>query len=212
MDNLNKFQTESEYNEAEINFPSVSWITSTDNLHYDLNEKSPVPVPNYVMFSFVTSPMAQSHDIVLYNCGSSGDEDNINNIIVSQNGEVIFEGKECALYGVAENESTYLVKYDKKGTSIGEEFSADLGVMGDSLSFEFLIPDDITSIDFLPTNFLDSLVILATTPPTLAIPTLDLNVDAIYVPDDAVTDYQNEWIGAENKIQPLSNYQGLLPV
>lgn len=211
MKNLRIFTTEDEYNEAAISFPAVSWITSTDNLHYDLSEKSPLPIDD-VMFYFVTSPNAEGRDIVLYDCGGSGVQDYINNIKVYKGDEFIANTTDCAVQGGAENDSNYLVKYDIKDTSIGELFSAELGVGGESQSFEFLIPSNITSIDFLPTNYLDSLVVLATTPPSLSINASDMNVYQIFVPDDAVTDYQNEWQGLWDKIQPLSNYNGALPV
>ena len=212
MKNLRIFTTEDEYNEAEISFPAVSWITSTDNLHYDLSEKSPLPTDD-IMLAFFTNPNAEGNDIVLYDCGGSDVQDYINNIKVYKSDELIYEGTDCAEHGAAENDSNYLVKYDIKDTSIGEVFSTELGVGGgEGHGYEFLIPSNITSIDFLPMNYLDSLVVLATTPPTLGMATSDLNIYTIYVPDDAVTDYQSEWIGAENKIQPLSNYQGALPV
>ena len=198
MKNLRIFTTEDEYNEAAISFPAVSWITSTDNLHYDLSEKSPLQ-SNNIMFAFFTNPNAEGMDIVLYDCGGSGVEEYINNIKVYKGDELIANTTDCAVQGGAENDSNYLVKYDIKDTSIGEVFSTELGV-GPSLGFEFLIPSNITSIDFLPTNYLDSLVVLATTPPSLGMATSDLNVGVIYVPDDAVTDYQSEWIGAENRL------------
>ena len=39
--NLRKFATESEYNSATLNYPSVSWITGTDTVHFD--KVSPIP-------------------------------------------------------------------------------------------------------------------------------------------------------------------------
>lgn len=36
--NLKKFQTEADYQAAELNYPAVSWIVSGDTFHYDKTE------------------------------------------------------------------------------------------------------------------------------------------------------------------------------
>ena len=35
MRNLRKFNTESEYNSATLNYPAVSWVVSGDIVHFD---------------------------------------------------------------------------------------------------------------------------------------------------------------------------------
>lgn len=40
MNNLRKFETEAEYSAATLNYPSVSWVTATDNVYFD--KTSPV--------------------------------------------------------------------------------------------------------------------------------------------------------------------------
>lgn len=41
MRNLRKFNTESEYNSATLNYPAVSWVVSDDIVHFD--KETPVP-------------------------------------------------------------------------------------------------------------------------------------------------------------------------
>lgn len=38
MRNLRKFNTEEDYNAAELNYPAVSWIVSGDTVVYDKSE------------------------------------------------------------------------------------------------------------------------------------------------------------------------------
>lgn len=41
MRNLRKFNTESEYNSATLNYPAVSWVVSGDIVHFDKENKTP---------------------------------------------------------------------------------------------------------------------------------------------------------------------------
>lgn len=36
--NLKKFQTEADYQAAELNYPSVAWVTGNDSIYYDKSE------------------------------------------------------------------------------------------------------------------------------------------------------------------------------
>lgn len=45
MDNLRKFSTESEYTAATLNYPAVSWVTGTNEVHFDAS--APAPTPSY---------------------------------------------------------------------------------------------------------------------------------------------------------------------
>lgn len=43
--NLKKFATEADYNSATLNTPAVSWVTATDNVHFDYNATPIPPAP-----------------------------------------------------------------------------------------------------------------------------------------------------------------------
>lgn len=44
--NLKKFNTESEYNQATLSYPAVSWVVSGDTVHFDKEAPAP-PAPTY---------------------------------------------------------------------------------------------------------------------------------------------------------------------
>ena len=46
MNNLKRFNTEAEYQQASLNYPAVSWVTGTDTVHFD--KTAPVVANNKV--------------------------------------------------------------------------------------------------------------------------------------------------------------------
>lgn len=205
--NLKKFQTEADYQAAELNYPSVAWVTSGDTIHYDKAE--PQPEAEKVVLTFTTAD--GEGNVIFYN-GEGADVDQITGLTF--NGEPI-DPIEPELFNV-QFESVNTIEYAIEGTTIGDAFTGDLTDTAASLlpSIEFLIPAFITEVAYLPNNRIDNLVIMASTPPEASVDTSALTVSgAIYVPDDAVSAYQNTvWSGPDKTILPLSEYEGNLPI
>lgn len=205
--NLKKFETEAEYQAAELNYPSVAWVTSGDTLHYDKAE--PQPETEKVALTFASSE--QSGTIKLYN-GDAADANLITGLTF--NGEPI-DPIVPEIFNVP-LESVNVIEYDIDGAAIFDAFAGDLTDVGASSlpSIEFLIPSFITDVDYLPDNEITNIVIMATTPPEVAVDFSSLNAQNLYVPDAAVSAYQNSaWSGGGVlTILPLSEYEGNLPV
>lgn len=206
--NLKKFQTEADYQAAELNYPSVAWVVSGDTIHYDKTEPQPV-VTEKVVLTFTTAD--GEGNVIFYN-GEGADVDQITGLTF--NGEPI-DPIEPELFNV-QLENVNVIEYAIEGTTIGDAFTGDLTETNASLlpSIEFLIPAFITEVAYLPNNRIDNLVIMASTPPEASVDTSAFTVSgAIYVPDDAVSAYQNTvWSGPGKTILPLSEYEGNLPV
>ena len=206
--NLKKFQTEADYQAAELNYPSVAWVVSGDTIHYDKTEPQPV-VTEKVVLTFTTAD--GEGNVIFYN-GEGADVDQITGLTF--NGEPI-DPIEPELFNV-QLENVNVIEYAIEGTTIGDAFTGDLTETNASLlpSIEFLIPAFITEVAYLPNNRIDNLVIMASTPPEASVDTSAFTVSgAIYVPDDAVSAYQNTvWSGPGKTISPLSAYGGNLPV
>lgn len=207
--NLKKFQTEADYQAAELNYPSVALVVSGDTIHYDKAEPQPV-VTEKVALAFTTVD-AEGY-ITFYN-GEGADVDQITGLTF--NGEPI-DPIEPQLSNV-QLETVNTIEYAIEGTTIGDAFAGDLTQTDASLlpSIEFLIPSFITDVDYLPNNQIDNLVIMATTPPNAEVDFSAFNVTgAIYVPDDYVREYQNSgWSKSGTiTIEALSAYEGNLPV
>lgn len=208
--NLKKFQTEADYQAAELNYPSVAWVVSGDTIHYDKAEPQPV-VTEKVALAF-TSTEGATGNIVFYNA-EAADESLITGLTL--NGEPI-DPIEPELFNV-QLESVNVIEYDIEGTTIFDAFTGDLtNTAASSLpSIEFLIPSFITNVNYLPNNEITNLVIMASTPPNAEVDFSAFNVTgAIYVPDDYVRDYEGSaWSKhGEITIEALSAYEGNLPV
>lgn len=205
--NLKKFETEAEYQAAELNYPSVAWVTSGDTFHYDKAE--PQPETEKVALAFTSAE--QSGTIKLYN-GDAADANLITGLTF--NGEPI-DPIVPEIFNVP-LESVNVIEYDIDGTAIFDAFAGDLTDVGasDLPSIELLIPSFVTDVDYLPDNQIDNLVIMATTPPEVAVDFSSLNAQNLYVPDAAVSTYQSStWSGGGVlTILPLSEYEGNLPV
>ena len=217
MNNLKKFSTEADYSAATLNYPAVSWVTATDNVHFDKSAPTP-PTPTVndkVMMAWHSPSDVQSgKDIVLVNGGSSFTPTDYFDSLTLNDVDVM---DTIGVGGTLENYSTpdtdYLVKYDLiADTTITHIFSGDLGGgWGSSAEkVDFLIPAQVTEIQSLPQN-VGNLVIEAATPPTTSLDWSSFS-GAIYVPDNAVSVYQNAWGAVSGVINPISEYQGNLPV
>jgi len=207
MNNLRKFETEAEYSAATLNYPAVSWVTATDNVHFD---KSGSTVNDKVIMAAYGG--TGEGTLVFFNCAasSSGDITSITVDDVEVN-PITCEGD------YVDAEQTYIIKYGLNTTSVGDWLSGDLGcdAASEASKLDILIPSQITEIEQLPTNAVN-LVIEATTPPS----TINLNASAfmhpVYVPDSALSAYQNhstwyEW-NVVGLLRPISEYSGNLPI
>lgn len=204
MNNLKKFATEAEYSAATLNYPAVSWIVSGDTVAFDKEAPSQ---NDKIMMSFTTD---SGDHFVFYNCEASDAGDitsiSVDDVAVTPIACNSTEGTEEALH---------IIKYGLNTTVIGDWFSGELGSDGSSApSIEILIPEQITEIGHIPTNYQEAVVVLATTPPTLTIDGSAWQPMVIYVPDNAVNTYKaaSGWSQKESSINPLSDYQGNLPV
>lgn len=197
MRNLRKFNTEADYSAATLSYPAVSWIVSGDTVVYDKTE--PVVAEDKVIMAFTSANAGD--DIVLY------DENVLESPFTSitVNDDAI-DPIVPVLEGASEASTDYLVEYGFEGTDIPEAFNATLGIDSE---LELLIPAQIEEVAYLPSNQITNLVFKGTTPPTNLL--MSSSVYYIYVPDDALEDYQNDWYIAE-AIRPLSQYSGNLPV
>lgn len=205
--NLRKFNNEAEYNSAILYYPSVSWVVSGDSFHYDKTE--PVIINDKVMISL---GVEGGQELVIYNCGASEvgcfTSITVNDVAVPNPNET------CSVsdYGVG----NVLIKYGLNQDNLGEEFSGQLGenAASEPQGLEILVPSQITAINHLPSNPIETLVIEATTPPEISFTYSDTNINAIYVPDEAVNTYKSNpsFIEWANSISPISDYQGNLPV
>ena len=212
MDNLRKFATEADYSAATLNYPAVSWIVSGNTVHFD--KKAQLPTDK-VMMAF-TSPIAGS-DIVLYNCGSSDFPSYMTYITV--NGvEVQDPIGACQLENASQANTDYLVVYGINSNTVGDLFSGDLAVgsSSDAASIELFFPSMIDVIEYLPNNTKTALVLGATTPPNFqeSWSAHGDSTQGIYVPDESVDVYKADglWSEMADKIHPISEYSGNLPV
>ena len=208
MDNLRKFQTEADYSAATLNYPAVSWVVSGDTVHYDKTSGSPTPTVNDKVIIAAYSGAGEGI-MYFFNCeaSSSGDITSItlDNVAVNP---ISCQGD------YVDASQTHIAKYTLNTTSVGDWLSGDLGCGAASSpsKFDILIPSQITHIAGMPSNA-ENLVIEATTPPTT-----DMNQSAfahpVYVPDSALSAYQNDatWGEWGQFLKPLSQYSGNLPV
>ena len=207
--NLRKFNTLADYQSAELVKPAVSLIASDDSVHFD--QKDAPTVNDKIMMYWYAD--VDGSDIVLYNGASSDCNDNITAVIVNDD-EVT--PKAPVLVNASEADTDYLVQYSYSADTICDAFAGNLGGgWEEEGTIEFLIPAQITEIESLPLN-IDTLVVEATTPPTASFDTSGIvgggSLVGVYVPDDSVNDYKTEWASLSEYIQPISDYNGALPV
>ncbi|MBO7732734.1 MAG: hypothetical protein J6S67_09285 [Methanobrevibacter sp.] len=215
--NLKKFQTEADYSAATLNYPAVSWVVSGDTVHFDKSGSTPT-VNDKVMMAFLA--ISNGLDIVMFNSGASIEPTagnyftsiTLNDVDVYSQ---VVGDTAATLYNYSVAGTDYLAKYGISGTTINDYFA---GVLGGGWSsnpeaVDFLVPAQITAIDHLPENIQD-LVIEATTPPTWSFEYSAFeHLTGIYVPTESVNAYKTAF-GNDfaDKIYPISDYQGNLPV
>ena len=210
MNNLRRFQTEEEYTAATLNYPAVSWIVSGDTVHFD----KPAPVNNKIMAVGVPKENSEN-SLNLYNLFGTSPSTYFYSISVD---DVAIDPITAQISFTLVEGVPYVIKYEITTTTIGDCFATNLGDNGsETPNIEFLIPAQITSVGYMPTNILKNLVVEATTPPDIDAVACDLQFDEnskIYVPSSSVDTYKaaNGWSTFANKIEPISNYQGNLPI
>lgn len=205
MNNLKKFATEAEYTAATLNYPAVSWVTATDNVHFDKSGSTPT-VNDKVMVLATTE--YQDDDLILWNEATTP---NFTSITV--NGTEVPNPN--STYKLDDVEiGTHLVKYGFDSTEIGDWFAGEIGGKSSAIyPIEVLIPSKITNIANYPSN-ITKMVVEATTPPQVEGLGSVLASAYFYVPDDAVNTYKNNgyWTDVAEYIYPISEYSGNLPV
>lgn len=214
MNNLKKFATEADYSAATLNYPAVSWVTATDNVHFDKSAPTPPPVNNKVML--LTTAGSTNDDIVLYNAGSSPAEPYFISITVNDE-PVPNPNSTNVLVDVCVGGEPYLIKYEITSTIIDGWFAGDLGAYGSATQpGEVLIPSQIIEVNDLPSNVYTAgakVVCEPTTPPNISFGTSGLENAILYVPDASVNTYMTT-SGWESfaQILPISQYSGNLPI
>lgn len=206
--NLRKFDNEAAYSAATLNYPAVSWVVSGDTVHYDKTSGSPTPTVNDKVIIASYSGEGET-EFIFFNCEASSTSDIISITVddVAVN-PITCEGD------YVDASQLHIAKYDLNTTTVGDWLSGDLGcgAASDPATVDVLLPSQIIYIASLPTNA-SNLVIEATTPPDTALNASDFNHD-IYVPDSALSTYQNDanWMGWGEFLKPISQYSGNLPI
>ena len=211
MNNLRKFNTEAEYSAATLNYPAVSWVTATDNVHFDKCGTTPTVNDKIIMAQSYNDGGGDSFSFM--NCGTLSFQNVITSVTLNDVDKLdyLIQNHTCSVY--IEDFGLYTARIGLSGTTIDDWFSGDLG-FGEASSvsgLEVLIPSQITEIDTVPENC-EILVLEETTPPTLIFGASDLMAQAIYVPDSSVSIYESTWVDLASRIYPMSDYQGNLPV
>lgn len=212
MNNLKKFSTEAEYSAATLVYPAVSWVTTTDTVYFD--KTAPV-VNNKVKLAFTTDAcgLGKSYRIVM------DGQYAFNYDSITVNGEP-FEptGSDYSL-PLASN-TDYLVEYELKSdvTDVNNWFALPNieGCQCVSINYDLLFPSQVSEINGLA-NFINNLIIQSETPPTITFDGSDLgSLSYVYVPDSAVNTYKTasgwDYFGTLDKIRPISEYQGQIPL
>ena len=209
MNNLRKFSTEADYTAATLNYPAVSWVVSGDTVHFD---KAAPSSNDKVLMGFLATE--DGNGIVMYNCGASESTSDIADIYINDDN---VGSANCSVSNYTSESVYYTVKYTLADgvTSINDWFSGQLGE-GDASgaqSLEICFPPQTTTVDYWPDN--TSIIICqATTPPELNANFSAISEQAIYVPDESLSDYLNSsWNdNNEDKFHGISDYSGNLPI
>lgn len=206
MNNLKKFSTEADYSAATLNYPAVSWVTATDNVHFDKSGSTPT-VNDKVMIASYGG--AGEDFFYFYNCEASSSSD-ITSITLD---DVAVEPITCKTEYSYDADQVHIAKYTLNGTSVGDWCAGDLGIgqASEPAKVDLLIPSQITSMSF-PNN-LNNIVVEAETPPYVEGLASAFRGDGIYVPESAVNAYKSavEWGTFSSIIHPISEYSGNIP-
>lgn len=147
MRNLRKFNTEEDYNAAELNYPSVAWIVSGDTFHYDKSEPQPEPI-TYGGLTVKYYIEDQSVEVTLFNGGgasssSSGSDSGSGSGGGALPTTMIVDGVEETPINTwrFETSGEHIVQYAFENNEIPEAFMD--GIVN---ATEIVIGDDITAI------------------------------------------------------------------
>lgn len=213
MRNLKRFVNETEYQQATLNYPAVSWVTGTDAVHFD---KTAPATNDKVMMAFVSED--GNKDIVLWNGGVSLPPTDLFTDLTVNDADVMSDlDAGGTLHDASIPNETYVVKYGLINDSqITDIFAATLGGGWGSYprGIDFFVPSSVSSIEALPENT-EALVIDNDDPSNLVISVnwSGTNINNIYVPDSSVSDWQSELGGVyQGNILPISQYSGNLPI
>lgn len=216
MNNLKKFSTEADYTAATLNYPAVSWVTGTDVVHFDKSAPTPpAPTNDKVMMAWHNGEHNVG-DIQLVNLGSQEPTDKFITLTLNDVDVLPLVDSSGTLLNYGQANTDYLAKYGLKvDTTITDIFAGDLGGNwgSDTPMVDFLIPSQVTSIESLPSDVVN-LVIEVATPPTTSLDFSSFTASQVFVPDSAVNTYKSTigWSSISNKIYPISDYEGNLPV
>ena len=209
MNNLRKFDNEAAYSAATLNYPAVSWVTATDNVHFDKSAPTPPTVNDKVIIASYNGEGLGKFNF--YNCEASTSSD----ITAITLDDVAVEPITCQTAENVDTSQLHIAKYDLNTTTVGDWCSGNLGCMYGSTSadVDILFPSQITEVGGWPENT-KNMVVEAETPPYVEGLGSAFDGDGIYVPDSAVNAYKSasEWGSKEEIIFPISEYQGNLPV
>lgn len=204
MNNLKKFSTEAEYTAATLNYPAVSWVTSTDTVHFDKS----AAVNNKVKIAFTTDACGQGKRMNL--TPHLEVVDSIDSLTV--NGEPLTFGSSETMLELTNN-TDYLIEYELKDgvTNVSNWFTlqAAEGCTSTRIGYDILFPAQVTTIGGLNQNGFSALILESTTPPSFTLTSSDFPFT--YVPDSAVNTYTSEWDIISGSIKPISQYSGNIP-
>jgi len=209
MNNLRKFTSEADYSAATLSYPAVSWVTATDNVHFDKSTPTPPTVNDKVIIASYGGNGETKFGF--YNCEASTSGD-ITSITLD---DVAVEPITCQTESDYDSSQVHIAKYTLNGTSIGDWCVGILGCGEASVpaNVDVLFPSQITEVGGWASN-IKNLVVEAETPPYVEGLGSAFDGDGIYVPDSAVDAYKsaNEWGSKAEIIHPISEYSGNLPV
>jgi hypothetical protein len=112
MNNLKKFSTEAEYQQASLNYPAVSWVTDTDNVHFDKSGSTPTVNDKVMIASYGGSG---ENNFIFYNCEASSSSD-ITSITLD---DVAVEPITCKTESSYDAEQVHVAKYTLNTTTVG---------------------------------------------------------------------------------------------
>lgn len=206
MNNLKRFNTESEYQQASLNYPAVSWVVSGDSIHYDKTSGSPTPTPTNYEVKMVSYDGSGDDYFTFFNCEASSSGD----IVSITLDDVPVSPITCQSDSISASENHYAT-ITISSTTIGDWLSGDLGLAtaSEHPKLDVLLPSQTTYVEHFPNNMND-VVILATTPPDGNLDLSSWEDGGVYVPNESVNDYKSSslWGTISGHIYPLSDYSG----
>ena len=205
--NLRKFNTEADYQSAQLNYPAVSWVTATDGVHFDKTAPTPT-FGGLTVYYYIEDP---SVEFTLFNGGGSSESSSESGsgggggalpttMIVDGNSETPINTWRFQTAG------QHIVQYTFENNEIPQGFLDAINV-----AKEVIVGTDIVGIGSTAFNVkLTSATFLSTTPPSIA----DMSTFGggayeqsypIYVPSSAVNTYKTAsiWTSLASRIQAI---------